>query len=173
MPQPASQGESGTPSQSPTEILSPPSILKPKKQSKEHPSTLQRGRSVSKPRKAAASPARTRSQPRTRSRTPKRPDPPGRSPSRRLFCGTPGAATVESPPSTPQRRSAPRANMPTGDKVRRETKRPEAKRKETPVDCHAIKRDGQPCTHHGKTRPTGAVFFYCGKHHAKWRSHER
>lgn len=61
--------------------------------------------------------------------------------------------------------------------MRREVKHPDAKRQKKEVkelvDCHGATRDGKACKYHGKTRPTGAVFFYCGFHQAKWRTYER
>lgn len=149
-----------------------------------------------------------------RSQTPRRQTPQRRSPSMRgtkspatsLLCGVPGAKVPPAtPPSTPQRRSKPRSNVPTGDKVRRvsqsSNRSPSEKKTRTPTPtprrsrsasakpsppsrsrsvtakhsgkCHGIKRDGKPCSFNGNCKPSGAVFFYCGKHKDTWRARER
>ncbi|CAL1139198.1 unnamed protein product, partial [Cladocopium goreaui] len=141
-------------------------------------------RGASQRRSATPNPRQT-----PRSRTP---NTRGKSPAASLLCGAPGVAASpeKTLPSTPQRRSQPRSNVPTGDKVRRQSK-PSGKvaheKPRTPTPrrspksptmtrrelCHATKRGGLPCNFPGSKRPTGALFFYCGYHAEKWRAHER
>eukprot|EP00931_Biecheleriopsis_adriatica_P024050 TRINITY_DN15076_c0_g1_i1.p1 TRINITY_DN15076_c0_g1~~TRINITY_DN15076_c0_g1_i1.p1 ORF type:complete len:1440 (+),score=308.98 TRINITY_DN15076_c0_g1_i1:51-4370(+) len=179
------------------------SPVRARQDAKSPPALLRRGRSCSRSRSrpAPSSPGRTgnRGSPSvsTRARS-SASSPPVPAAAASVLCRPHAAsprsrrgAEEASPPSTPERPSCrpaspsqrsgksqtpgtgakPHRGAPARSSSRARSRSP-GRRTQKSI-CNGRNKDGMPCPYAGKSRPSGALFFYCAHHSSSWSRYER